>query len=269
MNKDAVIISERLQETTGVSLLPLEEEEIISKVRSLIHFPHYFAKTIFTPAAALLTLIVFTTVGLCIWGNYLLGTVFFILGGALALLCGLLIGGVVFINRLSKEIECIFAEVLKQVRLLLLEIGVANENMTIVRIEIPSLAEVIKATTLIVSVATIQKEIQKHLPYVYYPIFHLIKGLFESLFHGVESYLSNIDTNSEYHLIPKASGTSSSIQNYSQKGVSDIDCLLRERTQLVKKAAYRINKVLKIIFFILISISFLLLSIFLSLAIGG
>lgn len=268
MNKDAVIkLSERLQETTGVSLLPLDREEITSKIRSLVQFPNYFAKTVFIPTAILLTLAVLVTTVFCFLGHYLLGTIFFLLGGTLALLCGLLFGGILFINRLSKEIESIFTEVLKQVRLLLLEIGVADEDMIEGYMEIPSLTEVIKATTFIVGISSIEKDVQKRLPYLYYPVFNLIEGLFESLFQRIETYLDYVDTSNEYNLMPRASGISSSIQNYSKTGISNIDRLLRERTHLVKKATYKINKALKITFFILASVSFLLFSILLSLAI--
>lgn len=268
MNKDAVIkLSERLQETTGISLLPLDREEIALKIRNLIQFPNYFAKTIFIPTAVLLTLTVLITTVFCFLGQYLLGTIFFVLGGTLASLCGLLFGVILFVNRLSKEIESIFTEVLKQVRMLLLEVGVADEDMIVGCMEIPALKEVIKATTFMVGISNIEKDIQKRLPYLYYPIFNLIEGLFESLLQRVETYLDYVNTSSEYNLMPKASGISSSIQNYSKTGISDIDRLIRERTQLVKKATYRINKVLKIIVFILASISFLLCSIFLGLAI--
>ncbi len=248
MNKNVAIkLSEILQETTGVSLLPLNNAEITSKIIGLVHFPNYIYKTIITPVLVLLALTLVVTIGFCFAGEFFLGLIFFTLGTFVAIAGGILIGIIYFNKRLAKEIGLIFMEILRQVRLLLLEIGVADEDMIDGYMEIPPLADVIKASTYMIAIENIEKEANKRLPYGAHLVYETVMRLFNSLFNNMDSYLNKMQSMKNHAHHPRATGISSSLQAYSQNGITHIDRLMRDSKSLTNRTINWVNIPLKII----------------------
>jgi hypothetical protein len=251
MKKDAVVKLNRiLQETTGVSLFQCEKEVVHLQMNGLIKFPTYVYRTMLLPVALLLGLVIVGSFAFVAAEFYAFAVLFLILGSASALMAGLSIGALMFIHKWSFELKEMLAEVLKQVKFVLMEISIADEDNLETYLDIPPLEDVIRGMSQIMCFAVLEKQIQKQLPYLSQTIFHIIQIIYRSLLDEIANRIYSFS--SEAHPTEQPSHATGEIDThilYSSQGLRILDILLRDTTDLIKYAKRGIVLSIKLIGF--------------------
>jgi hypothetical protein len=248
MKKDAVLkLNKILQETTGVSLLQSEREEIKLRMQALVRFPTYAYRTIFFPVVFLLAFLVASTIGLCLLNYYGFAIVFLVLGSVLAILSGSLLGILLFIDRLKGEVKAIYDLVLLQVKMVLMEISIADEDDLETYWEIPPIEDVIRGMHQIVCMSFMEKEIYRRFAYFPSIIYHVIDVVFDAILDEISHAVHQLSEQKTAQ--PHAVGEVNMHLYYSKQGLRQIEKLMSNRNTIVKQGIRRISLSIKVITF--------------------
>lgn len=252
MKKDAVVKLNRiLQETTGVSLFQCDKEVVRLQMKGLVKFPAYVYQTILVPIALLLVFVIAGSLAFVAIEFYAFAVVFLVLGSAFSLIAGLSIGALLFIHKWSLELKEMLAVVLKQVKFVLMEISIADEDNLETYLDIPPLEDVIRGMSQIMCFAVLEKQIQKQLPYLPQVIFHIIQIIYRSLLDEIANRISSFSSLEEKHIeqpSPATSEINMHIQ-YSSQGLKLLDILLRDINDLIQSGKRGVTLSIKLIGF--------------------
>lgn len=248
MKKDAVVKLNRiLQETTGVSLFQFDKEPIHVQMKSFIRFPDYAYKTILLPVAILLCLVIVGAIALCLFGLYAFAAAFLILGSLLGLVGGLSIGMLLFVSKWTEELKEMLVTVLKQVKFVLMEISIADEDYLETYLEIPPLEDVIRGMSQIICLSAIEKQSYKHLTYFPEIIFRTMQGIYHSLLDEVANRVVVFPSESQIDHPGQASNQINLHLTYSSQGLRLLDTLIRDKNELIRRGRYGIMLSIKLI----------------------
>lgn len=253
MKKDAVVKLNRiLQETTGVSLFQCDKEVVRLQMKGLVKFPDYVYRTILVPIALLLALVIAGSLAFVAVEFYAFAVVFLVLGSAFSFMAGLSIGALLFIHKWSLELKEMFIVVLKQVKFVLMEISIADEDNLETYLEIPPLEDVIRGMSQIMCFAVLENQIQKRLPNLPRVIFHTIQTHYRSLLDEIANSISSFSSEEKHteQPSPATSEINTHIQ-YSSQGLKLLDILLRDIDYLIHLSRRGITLSIKLMGFLI------------------
>lgn len=236
MKKDAVVkLNRMLQETTGVSLFQFDKEVIHSQMNDLICFPKYAYQTILSPVLVLFGFIVMASVFFFAFDLYIFAAVFFILGIIFSVVGGLALGIVRFISKCSEEMQDMLVKVLRQVKFVLMEISIADEDYLETYLDIPPLEDVVRGMSQIICLSSIEKQVYKHLPYFPELIFRTIYTVYSTLLDEVAHRIIASPTEMQTERPRHATGQINTLLLYSSHGLSILDTLIRDKKELINR----------------------------------
>ncbi len=269
MKKDAVVkLNRMLQETTGVSLFQCDKEVVRLQMKGLVKFPAYVYRTIIAPIVLLLVLMIAGSLAFVAMELYAFAIVFLVLGSAFSLMAGLSIGSLLFIHKWSLELKEMLVMVLKQVKFVLMEISIADEDNLETYLDIPPLEDVIRGMSQIMCFAVLEKQSQKRLPYLSQVIFYIIQTIYRSLLDEITNRISTFSLDEIHTEQPSPARSDNNIHiQYSSHGLRLLDILLRDISDLVRYGKRSVTLSIKLIGFftcgflgLIIGIIYLLIS---------
>ncbi len=248
MKKDAILkLNKILQETTGVSLLQSEREEIKLRMQALVRFPDYAYRTILFPIVLLLAVLVAGIIGFCLLNHYGFAIVFLILGSALAILSGGLFGILLFIRQFTGEARAIYDLVMLQVKMVLMEISITDEDDLEPYWEIPPIEDVIRGMNQIVCMSFMEKEIYRRFAYLPGVIYHVVELVFDSILDEIAYAVHHLSEKRTAQ--PHAVGEINIHLHYGRQGLRQIEKLMSNRNSIIKRGLGRVSLSIKVVAF--------------------
>lgn len=233
-NKDFTTLKHSLLQKTGIDFESYRNQEMLDIIGELILFPKYALKAILLPLIVIALAIGVLTLLLLFTSQWLLGVVFFLVGEFLGMSNGLILGIIVFLKKISADLEKIVSLSFEQSQIVLRDMQAVKNKVTDKSLMLPSVIDVFSGVTYIIVLPGVTEVISKKVPLVGRIASTLVNLVFGKIFELLSGRLEDFKPQSSDTLLPDQS--QGKIDSLYDRSIQAIEKVKGFATEAIQKA---------------------------------